>query len=334
MASSTSATPMTRKYRLMPYPKEEATLVGSACDVSRERFNVELAGYHQTSCDKANGTFICSVFDSESNKWRKFDSLVDAHFTRMNKNQVRVSLRGPPLAYRQFLHTPAPFEGSSLEEDDTAWWGRLRGVRARPGNRPLYLLEFEGLFRWFRYQRRGWPSRCCRITIPGGPAFGRSGQSSMHEGLSAGNLADQSDSCACMYSWPLISRFWRIRGRTECGSICFLWTTGSRYLETRQVLMSECKTRIQRTLKTVSVTILKPREMGQTWEILNVQGLKNKLAKILGLGRHIWYRSRMYPTRKGKEKLRPSSVSALSPGGMVLLQIPNFFDFPLLLCSG
>lgn len=168
----------------------------------------------------------------------------------------------------------------------------------------------------------------------GGPAFGRSGQSSMHEGLSAGNLADQSDSCACMYSWPLISRFWRIRGRTECGSICFLWTTGSRYLETRQVLMSECKTRIQRTLKTVSVTILKPREMGQTWEILNVQGLKNKLAKILGLGRHIWYRSRMYPTRKVKEKLRPSSVSTLSPGGMVLLQIPNFFDSPLLLCSG
>lgn len=152
----------------MPYPEEVATLVGSACDVSRERFNVVLAGYHQTSCDKANGTFICSVFDSESNKWRKFDSLVDAHFTRMDKNHVRVSLRGPPLAYRQFLHTPAPFEGSSLEEDDTAWWGRLRGVRARPGNRPLYLLEFEGFFRWFRYQRRGWPSRCCRITIPGG----------------------------------------------------------------------------------------------------------------------------------------------------------------------
>ncbi|KAK8634946.1 hypothetical protein V6N13_022826 [Hibiscus sabdariffa] len=90
--------PMTRVSKLLPrsrerpvtrfYPDGEATLVGLACDISKNKFNVVLAGYHRTFGHRPDGTFICLIFDSDSNKWRKFVSQRDDHFTHMNKNQV------------------------------------------------------------------------------------------------------------------------------------------------------------------------------------------------------------------------------------------------------
>ncbi|KAK6265235.1 hypothetical protein QUC31_016072 [Theobroma cacao] len=90
--------PMTREFKLLPksrerpvtrfYPDGEATLVGLACDLSRNKFNVVLAGYHRTFGHRPDGTFICLIFDSDSNKWRKFVSFREDHFTHMNKNQV------------------------------------------------------------------------------------------------------------------------------------------------------------------------------------------------------------------------------------------------------
>ncbi|KAI8002850.1 F-box protein [Camellia lanceoleosa] len=90
--------PMTREYKLLPrsrerpvtrfYPDGEATLVGLACDLSMQRFNVVLAGYHRSFGHRPDKTFICLVFDSVSNRWRKFVSLQDDYFTQMNRNQV------------------------------------------------------------------------------------------------------------------------------------------------------------------------------------------------------------------------------------------------------
>ncbi|KAA8531188.1 hypothetical protein F0562_005898 [Nyssa sinensis] len=90
--------PMTREFKLLPktrerpvtrfYPDVEATLVGLACDLSKQKFNVVLAGYHRFFGHRPDKTFICFVFDSESNKWRKLVSLQDDHFTHMNRNQV------------------------------------------------------------------------------------------------------------------------------------------------------------------------------------------------------------------------------------------------------
>lgn len=90
--------PMTKEYRVLPktrerpvtrfYPDGEATLVGLACNLLTQKYNVVLAGYHRSFGRRAEGTFICMVFDSETNKWRKFVSLQDDNFTHMNKNQV------------------------------------------------------------------------------------------------------------------------------------------------------------------------------------------------------------------------------------------------------
>lgn len=90
--------PMTREFRLLPksrerpvtrfYPDGEASLVGLACNLWTQKFNVVLAGYHRSFGHRSDGTFICFVFDSESNKWRKFMSFQDYHFTHMNRNQV------------------------------------------------------------------------------------------------------------------------------------------------------------------------------------------------------------------------------------------------------
>lgn len=90
--------PMTHEFKLLPrsrerpvtrfYPDGEATLVGLACDLSRKKFNVVLAGHHRLFGQRAERTFICLIFDSESNKWRKFVSMQDDHFTHMNRNQV------------------------------------------------------------------------------------------------------------------------------------------------------------------------------------------------------------------------------------------------------
>lgn len=91
--------PMTRDFKLLPrsrerpvtrfYPDGEAALVGIACDLSdNSKFNVVLAGYHRPFGHRADKTFICMVYNSEMNKWRKFVSLQEDHFTQMNRNQV------------------------------------------------------------------------------------------------------------------------------------------------------------------------------------------------------------------------------------------------------
>lgn len=90
--------PMTREYKLLPrsrerpitrfYPEGEATLVGLGCNLLTQRYHVVLAGYHRSFGHRPERTFICLVYDSESNKWSKFVSLQDVHFTHMNGNQV------------------------------------------------------------------------------------------------------------------------------------------------------------------------------------------------------------------------------------------------------
>lgn len=90
--------PMTRQYRLLPrcrerpvtrfYPDGEAMLVGLACDLFNRKFNVVLAGYHRSFGHRPDRNFMCLVYDSNTNKWRKFNSLQDDYFTHMNINQV------------------------------------------------------------------------------------------------------------------------------------------------------------------------------------------------------------------------------------------------------
>ncbi|KMT16317.1 hypothetical protein BVRB_3g054650 [Beta vulgaris subsp. vulgaris] len=91
--------PMTREFKLLPktrerpvtrfYPDGEATLVGIACNLSdNSKFNVVLAGYHRPFGYSPTKTFICMVYDSDVNKWRKFVTLQEEHFTQMNRNQV------------------------------------------------------------------------------------------------------------------------------------------------------------------------------------------------------------------------------------------------------
>lgn len=90
--------PVTRELKLLPrrserpftrfYPDGEATLVGLACDLVTHKFNVVLAGYHRTFGHRPDGTFICLIYDSETNKWRKFVSLQEDQFSHMNRNQV------------------------------------------------------------------------------------------------------------------------------------------------------------------------------------------------------------------------------------------------------
>lgn len=90
--------PMTKEYKLLPrsrerpvtrfHPDGEATLVGLACNLLTQKYNVVLAGYHRTFGHRPDKKFICLVYDSEWNKWRKFLSMQDDQFTHMNKNQV------------------------------------------------------------------------------------------------------------------------------------------------------------------------------------------------------------------------------------------------------
>ncbi|KAL4312821.1 hypothetical protein GQ457_01G002680 [Hibiscus cannabinus] len=90
--------PMTREFKVLPrcrarpltlfYPDGEATIVGLASDLSRNKFNVVLAGFQLTSGHRQDGTFACLVFDSDSNKWRKFVTFQEHNFTHMNRNQV------------------------------------------------------------------------------------------------------------------------------------------------------------------------------------------------------------------------------------------------------
>ncbi|XP_010546954.1 PREDICTED: F-box protein At5g49610 [Tarenaya hassleriana] len=142
--------PSTREVRLLPksrerpvtrfYPDGEATLVGLACDLTRQKFNVVLAGYHRSFGQRPDGTFKCLVFDSESNKWRKFVSLQDeCCFTHMNKNQV-VFVNG---MLHWLMGSLCYILALDLEHD--AWRKVLLPdeIRCGDGNR-VYLLESDG----------------------------------------------------------------------------------------------------------------------------------------------------------------------------------------------
>ncbi|KAG8480824.1 hypothetical protein CXB51_025531 [Gossypium anomalum] len=90
--------PMTRDFKLLPrcrerpvtrfYPDGEATLVG----------------YHRTFGHRPDGTFICLIFDSDSNNLFHIE---DDHFTHMNKNQVvfvNGALHWLPVVVPIYLH--------------------------------------------------------------------------------------------------------------------------------------------------------------------------------------------------------------------------------------
>ncbi|XP_043723251.1 F-box protein At5g49610 isoform X2 [Telopea speciosissima] len=90
--------PMTREFKLLPrtrerpmtrfHPDDEATLVGLAFNLSTLKFNVVLAGFYRPFGRRPLDSFICLVFDSETNTWRRSVSSRSDEFTHMNKNQV------------------------------------------------------------------------------------------------------------------------------------------------------------------------------------------------------------------------------------------------------
>ncbi|KAJ4957311.1 hypothetical protein NE237_014094 [Protea cynaroides] len=90
--------PMTREYKMLPrtrerpvtrfHPDDEATLVGLAFNLSNLKFNVVLAGFYRPFGHRPLDSFICLVFDSETNTWRRSVSSRSDEFTHMNKNQV------------------------------------------------------------------------------------------------------------------------------------------------------------------------------------------------------------------------------------------------------
>ncbi|OIT02943.1 PREDICTED: F-box protein At5g49610 [Nicotiana attenuata] len=183
--------PLTREYKLLPrsrerpitrfHPDGEATLVGLACDLITQKYNVVLAGYHRSFGHRPERTFICMVYDSESNKWRKFVSLQDDQVTRMNKNQV-VFINGG-------LHWLTDSCSCMLVLDlATDVWRKIQlpeeiscGVRSR-----VYLLELDGCLSviqiyeaWMviwvmeNYEKEEWRMvdkvslRCIRGMVPG-----------------------------------------------------------------------------------------------------------------------------------------------------------------------
>ncbi|KAM1191581.1 hypothetical protein PS2_011841 [Malus domestica] len=140
--------PMTREFKLLPksrerhvtrfYPDGEATLVGLACNLSTQKFNVVLAGYHRTFGHRSDGTFVCMIFDSESNKWRKFVSFHGDQFTHMNKNQV-VFVNGA----LHWLTGSSCILTLNLEYDVWRKMSLPEQVTCVSGNR-FYLLESDG----------------------------------------------------------------------------------------------------------------------------------------------------------------------------------------------
>ncbi|KAJ8766262.1 hypothetical protein K2173_022321 [Erythroxylum novogranatense] len=183
--------PMTREFKLLPksrerpvtrfYPNGDAALVGLACNLSMQKFNVVLAGYHRTFGHRPDGTFICLVFDSGLNAWRKFISSQNEHFTHMNKNQV--------VFVNRSLHW---LTGSCLFilalDLDLDVWRKIslpEQVSYGVGSR-VYLLELDGCLSviqisdaWMTiwvmsdYQSEQWhvvdrvSLRCIRVMVPG-----------------------------------------------------------------------------------------------------------------------------------------------------------------------
>ncbi|KAK1318484.1 F-box protein [Acorus calamus] len=83
------ALPRTRERPFSRYhPDYEATLVGLAFDPSKRGFTVALAGFYRPFGWRPFDRLVCSVFDSETNSWRKFVSSHYDEFTHMNRNQV------------------------------------------------------------------------------------------------------------------------------------------------------------------------------------------------------------------------------------------------------
>ncbi|CAH9120443.1 unnamed protein product [Cuscuta epithymum] len=183
--------PMTREYKLLPrsrerhitrfYPDGEATLVGLACNLSTRHYNVVLAGYHRSFGHRPERNFICLIYDSESNKWRRFVSFQDHQFKQMNKNQT-VFVNGS-------LHWLTD-TGSCVLVLDLASdvWREIRlpdEVGCTVGNR-VYLLESDGCLSVVRisdawmivyvmrsYEKEEWDLvdrvslRCIRGMVPG-----------------------------------------------------------------------------------------------------------------------------------------------------------------------
>lgn len=143
--------PSTREYRKLPksrerpvtrfYPDGEATLVGLACDLTRNKFNVVLAGYHRSFGQRPDGSFICLVFDSETNKWRKFVSaLEECSFTHMSLNQV-VFVNGMLHWLMSGLRCILALD---VEHDV---WRKISlpdEIRCGDGGNRVYLLESDG----------------------------------------------------------------------------------------------------------------------------------------------------------------------------------------------
>ncbi|GJX34619.1 F-box protein [Tanacetum coccineum] len=144
--------PMTREVRVLPrsrerpitrfYPDGDAMLVGVSCDLLAGRFNVVLAGYHRMFGHRHEGKLVCSVYDSESNKWRKYVCDGEDHgFTHMNRNQV-VFVNG---AFHWMTQSFCYVLVLDLEYDV---WRRIllpeeMGCGSGSGNR-VYLLELDG----------------------------------------------------------------------------------------------------------------------------------------------------------------------------------------------
>lgn len=186
--------PMTGDYKILPrsrertvtrfHPDGEAALVGLACNLSTQKFNVVLAGHHRAFGHRPDGTFVCLVFDSESNKWRRFVSFQHDQFlfSQMNKNQV--------VFVNRALHWLTGSSGSCVLvlDLDCDVWRRMSlpdHVSEGSGNR-IYLLELDGCLSviqisdtWMniwvlkRYEKEEWSLvdrvslRCIRGLVPG-----------------------------------------------------------------------------------------------------------------------------------------------------------------------
>ncbi|GAV71675.1 F-box domain-containing protein [Cephalotus follicularis] len=192
--------PMTREYRLLPrsrersvtrfYPDGEPTLVGLAGNLFTQKFTVVLAGYHRTFGHRPDGTFICLVFDSDLNRWRKFVSFQDDQFSHMNRNQV--------VFVNDTLHWLTRTCSCILALDlDCDLWRKISlpdEVRYGSGNR-VNLLELDGCLSviqisdaWMKiwvmkeYQREEWHMvdrvslRCIKGMVPGVFPISQNGQ--------------------------------------------------------------------------------------------------------------------------------------------------------------
>ncbi|GAB2233289.1 hypothetical protein Droror1_Dr00002508 [Drosera rotundifolia] len=92
--------PMTREFRVLPrclernvtrfYPDGEATLVGIACEGDGGKgFSVVLAGNHRSFGHRPEKRFVCKVYDSRTNGWRKFITIQEEDFSsQISRNQV------------------------------------------------------------------------------------------------------------------------------------------------------------------------------------------------------------------------------------------------------